>query len=61
MLHSKQVAASLACGTHTNSSAGHHAVTALPGCIELGYADWNQIRTDPDLEFLRQDSRFEVN
>jgi hypothetical protein len=29
--------------------------------MELGYTDFGQIRTDPDLEFLRKDSRFEVN
>jgi hypothetical protein len=30
------------------------------GCRELGYADFDQIVVDPDLEFLRQDSRFQV-
>lgn len=28
--------------------------------MEVGYTDFGQIRTDPDLEFLRQDPRFEV-
>jgi hypothetical protein len=30
------------------------------GCLELGYADFDQIVVDPDLDFLRQDSRFQV-
>eukprot|EP00798_Chlamydomonas_sp_ICE-L_P025738 gene25738-11398_t len=34
-------------------------LVALGGCLELGYADFNQIRTDPDLEGLREDPRFE--
>jgi hypothetical protein len=29
--------------------------------MELGYTDFGQIRTDPDLEFLRKDPRFEVS
>lgn len=31
---------------------------SLVGCLESGYDDVNQLRKDPDLEFLRQDSRF---
>lgn len=31
-----------------------------PGCLELGYTDFRQIRSDPDLDLLRQDPRFEV-
>lgn len=34
---------------------------ACAGCMEVGYTDFAQIRTDPDLEFLRQDPRFEVS
>lgn len=30
------------------------------GCMEAGYMDFQQVRTDPDLDFLRADSRFEV-
>lgn len=30
------------------------------GCMEAGYADFGQIRTDPDLAVLRSDERFEV-
>jgi hypothetical protein len=29
-------------------------------CLEAGYADFNQIQIDPDLELLRQDPRFTV-
>ena len=28
------------------------------GCLESGYDDINQLQTDPDLEFLRKDSRY---
>jgi hypothetical protein len=28
--------------------------------MEAGYTDFAQVRTDPDLEFLRADARFEV-
>jgi hypothetical protein len=28
--------------------------------LEAGYGDFGQVRTDPDLEFVRSDSRFEV-
>lgn len=30
----------------------------LAGCLESGYDNINQLRSDPDLEFLRKDSRF---
>lgn len=29
--------------------------------MEAGYMDFQQVRTDPDLQFLRADSRFEVS
>lgn len=35
-------------------------VLLLSGCMEAGYSDFGQVRSDPDLEFLRADSRFEV-
>jgi hypothetical protein len=28
------------------------------GCLEAGYDNAQQLQTDPDLEFLRKDSRF---
>ena len=31
-----------------------------PGCLELGYDDFAQLRSDPDLAPLRADERFEV-
>ena len=34
-------------------------LAALAGCLEAGYEDAGQLRSDPDLEFLRQDERFE--
>lgn len=44
---------------HAQLQDARSGLVALSGCIELGYTDWNQIRADPDLEFLRQDPRFE--
>ncbi|CAD7700409.1 unnamed protein product [Ostreobium quekettii] len=32
---------------------------ALAACLETGYDDFNQLRTDPDLRQIRQDPRFE--
>lgn len=32
---------------------------SLAGCLEVGYANFDQIRTDPDFEQLRQDPKFE--
>ncbi|KAK9808672.1 hypothetical protein WJX72_001735 [[Myrmecia] bisecta] len=34
-------------------------LVALAGCLELGYTDGAQLRSDPDLEFLRTDEKFE--
>ncbi|KAG2433687.1 hypothetical protein HXX76_008057 [Chlamydomonas incerta] len=34
-------------------------LVALAGCLELGYDDFAQLRTDPDLTPLRADERFE--
>ena len=34
-------------------------LAALAGCLEAGYEDADQLRADPDLDFLRQDERFE--
>ena len=33
---------------------------ALKECLEVGYDEFATIRSDPDLEALRADSRFEV-
>ena len=32
---------------------------ASAGCLESGYDNTKQLRTDPDLEFLRKDAKFE--
>eukprot|EP00879_Flechtneria_rotunda_P005773 GHRR01006074.1.p1 GENE.GHRR01006074.1~~GHRR01006074.1.p1 ORF type:complete len:220 (+),score=31.96 GHRR01006074.1:184-843(+) len=44
---------------HSRLQDARSGLVALSGCLETGYTDFYQIRTDPDLEFLRQDSRFE--
>jgi hypothetical protein len=36
------------------------AAAAVAGCLEAGYADFDQIRSDPDLASLKADDRFEV-
>jgi len=36
----------------------HLTASVVPGCLEAGYEDAQQLQTDPDLEFLRKDSRF---
>jgi hypothetical protein len=36
-----------------------NGLMAIAGCLEAGYNDWQQLRTDPDLENLRKDERFE--
>lgn len=47
------------CYMHKPTCAGRN-VLAAAGCMEAGYTDFGQVRTDPDLTFLRADSRFEV-
>ncbi|KAI7843557.1 hypothetical protein COHA_002799 [Chlorella ohadii] len=36
-----------------------NGLVALAGCVEQGYRDFYQLRSDPDLEALRADERFE--
>lgn len=49
-----------ACAACTATKMHRADARARPGCIELGYSDYAQIRADPDLAFLRSDPRFEV-
>eukprot|EP00882_Tetradesmus_deserticola_P012912 GHRQ01013687.1.p1 GENE.GHRQ01013687.1~~GHRQ01013687.1.p1 ORF type:complete len:179 (+),score=59.63 GHRQ01013687.1:579-1115(+) len=44
---------------HAQLQDARSGLVALSGCMELGYTDYGQVRTDPDLEFLRKDPRFE--
>lgn len=44
---------------HSRMQDARSGLMALAGCMEAGYLDFQQVRTDPDLEFLRADSRFE--
>lgn len=37
----------------------YEGLAAVAGCLESGYTDLAQLRTDPDLENLRKDERFE--
>lgn len=44
---------------NNNNTATTTATTATAAaCLEAGYADFDQIVADPDLELLRQDPRF---
>jgi tetratricopeptide (TPR) repeat protein len=36
-----------------------NGLIALAGCLESGYDNFNQLRSDPDLENLRKDDKFE--
>jgi tetratricopeptide (TPR) repeat protein len=36
----------------------HAGIDALNTCLSLGYRDFEHLMSDPDLEHLRQDSRF---
>lgn len=36
-----------------------NGLIALAGCLESGYDNFNQLRSDPDLENLRKDTKFE--
>lgn len=44
---------------HSQLGESRNGLLALNEAMELGYADFPQIRRDPDLEALRQDERFE--
>ena len=37
----------------------HDGLLALLEALQLGYEDYQQLRTDPDLEGLRADNKFE--
>jgi hypothetical protein len=36
-----------------------NGLMAIAGCLEAGYDNWQQLRTDPDLENLRKNEKFE--
>jgi hypothetical protein len=44
---------------HSRLGNTYDGLAAIAGCLENGYEDVNQLRTDPDLENLRKDERFE--
>ena len=44
---------------HCQLSRPTESLLALAEVLKLGYTDINQIRSDPDLERTREDSRFE--
>jgi len=43
---------------HSKMQDARSGLVALAGALELGYADYDQILIDDDLDFLRQDPRF---
>eukprot|EP00775_Hariotina_reticulata_P007503 gene7503-7713_t len=44
---------------HSQQQDARNGLVALSGCLETGYTDFIQVRSDPDLEYLRTDPRFE--
>ncbi|GFH12985.1 uncharacterized protein HaLaN_08779 [Haematococcus lacustris] len=44
---------------HSQLGDVRSGLVALAGCLEVGYADFEQIRRDPDLATLRKDERFD--
>jgi hypothetical protein len=47
----------LAC-SYSRMQMNGAAIDALHSCLKLGFCDFEQIMSDPDLESLRKDSRF---
>ncbi|KIZ07033.1 hypothetical protein MNEG_0926 [Monoraphidium neglectum] len=43
---------------HSRLGEAREGLLALSASMEAGYADFDQILTDPDLELIRQDPRF---
>jgi hypothetical protein len=44
---------------HSRLGNTREGLAALAGCLEAGYEDLNQLRSDADLAELRKDERFE--
>jgi len=43
---------------HSRLEDARTGLVALAGCLEAGFDDAQQLQSDPDLAFLRKDSRF---
>lgn len=44
---------------HSGKGDTRAGLVALAACLEAGYDDFKQLRTDPDLQQIREDPRFE--
>ena len=54
-----QLAALATEGEEAKSQCIHNGLVALAGCLEAGYDDFQQVRSDADLEMLRTSDKFD--